>query len=112
MGSREKAKQFLEASQAHTHYSSVIGHALTYFISAAEKEDPQLAEGLQKVMGEFAEPFAQAIGVTEEVYCDLFTDEEMDNLIVIHRNPALEKLRGLTSEIFDKILTKLASQSK
>jgi hypothetical protein len=36
----------------------------------------------------------------------LFTDEELDDLIVLNSNPALKKARALTSDIFNAILEK------
>ena len=106
MGSKKKAKQLLEASEAHTHYSSIVELALTYFIAKAEHEGNPLADDLKKLKQEYKEEFARAIELTEEVYCELFTDEEMDELILVHTNAALQKLRGLTPEIFNRVLEK------
>ncbi|MBS1105169.1 MAG: hypothetical protein H6Q91_671, partial [Deltaproteobacteria bacterium] len=38
MASREIARRFLEESEAHKHYSSIVECTLTYFIHKAEME--------------------------------------------------------------------------
>lgn len=106
MGSKQKARQLLEASDAHKHYSSIIDNALVYFIANAEKEGKPVAEELKKIKSEYDEQFAEAIGLTEDIYAEVFTDEEMDELMVLQTNPAMAKLRGLTSDIFNRILEK------
>ena len=50
-------------------------------------------------------------GTLEEVYAEIFSDEELDDLIVLHSNPAIKKLRGLNSEIVHKILEKYSQLS-
>ena len=112
MGSREKVRQFLEESEAHRHYEGIVEYALTYLIAKAEKEGKsQFAADLGEMKDEYREDFANAVAMTEEVYCDIFSDEELDNLIVLHSNPAIKKLRGLNSEIMGKILRKYAQIS-
>ena len=108
MGSKRKAKQLLEASEAHKHYSSIVELALTYFIVKAEHEGKPLAEDLKKLRQDYKDEFARAIEMTEDVYCEIFTDDEMDELILLHTNAAIQKLRGLTSEIFNKVLEKFS----
>jgi len=104
MGSREKAKELLEASQAHQHYSTIVEYALTYFIAQAEKEGSPIAEELKRIRERYRDQFDKALEVTVEVYAEIFSDQEMDELKVLQTNPAMEKLRGLTSEIFNRVL--------
>jgi hypothetical protein len=111
MGSNQKAKQLLEASGAHKHYSEIVEYALAYFIAKYEKEADPVADDLKRLKGEYAQEFEKAIEVTEEVYCEIFSDEEMDELIVLHTNPAMEKLRGLTGDIFNRVLQNIRGYS-
>lgn len=112
MGSREKVRQFLEESEAHRHYEGIVEYALTYLVAKAEKEGKnQFAADLSQMKGEYREDFAHAVAMTEEVFSDIFTDEELDNLIVLHSNPAIKKLRALNSEIMGTILTRYAKVS-
>ncbi len=107
MGSREKARQFLQESEAHQHYSSIVEYALTYFIAKAEMQgNTRFAEDLRKAKAEYHEDFQNAVDVTELVYADIFTDEELDDLIILHMNPALKKARALTADIVKAILQK------
>ena len=107
MGSRAKARQFLEGSESHEHYSSIVEFALTYFIARAEKEgNTRFAADLRKAKEEYHEEFKQAIDVTELVYAEIFTDEELDDLIFLHSNPALKKARAMTADIVNQILQK------
>jgi broad-specificity NMP kinase len=107
MASREKARRFLEESDAHAHYSSIVECTLTYFIHKAEQEgNPRFAADLRKAREGYHEEFKMGVAVTEQVYADTFTDEELDNLIVLHANPALKKARDLTAEVFNAILEK------
>jgi preprotein translocase subunit SecA len=108
MASRQKARKYLEDSESHSHYSSIVEYVLTYFIARAEKEgNNQFADELRKTKEEYHADFQEAFEITEEVYADLFTDEELDDLIVLHSNPATRKARALTPEIMNKILVKI-----
>jgi len=112
VASREKARRFLEESESHTHYSGIVGYALTYFIAKAKKEgNTRFAADLEKAKDDYREEFQWALQLAEEVHSELFTDEELDNLIVLHSNPALRKARALTAEIFHKILEKYLRMS-
>jgi hypothetical protein len=112
MGSSEKVRQFLEESEAHKHYEGIVEYALTYLVAKAEKEGKaQFAAELDQMKGEYREDFANAVAMTEAVFCDLFSDEELDNLIVLHSNRAIKKLRALSSEIIGKVLTRYAKIS-
>ncbi len=107
MASREKVRRFLEESEAHKHYSSIVECTLTYFIAKAEKEgNTRFATDLRKAKQGYHEEFQTGVDLTEQVYADTFTDDEIDDLIVLHSNPALKKARMLTSDIFNTILEK------
>ena len=107
MGSRQKAIQFLKASEAHKHYERIVEMALCYLIAKAEKEGrDQFAAELRKEKEGYKEEFEKGLAITEEVYSEVFTDEELNDLIVLHSNPAIGKSRLLTSEIMNKILEK------
>ena len=112
MGSREKVRQFLEESEAHRHYEGIVDYALAYLVAKAEKEGKsQFAADLARMKGEYKEDFANAVALTEGVFSEIFTDEELDNLIVLHSNPATKKLRGLNSGIMGRILREYAKVS-
>lgn len=105
MASREKARQFLEESEAHKHYSNIVECALTYFIAKAEKEgNARFAADLRKTKEGYHEEFLKGVEITVEVYAEMFTDDELDDLIILHSNPALRKARALTSEIFNTVV--------
>ena len=107
MGSRQKVRRFLEESEAHKHYEGIVEYALSYFIArAVGRGDDRFAGDLRALKAEYKEEFAQAIGLTEEVYAERFTDEELDDLIFLHSNPAIKKSRDLNSEIMSEILEK------
>ncbi len=107
MASLEKTRRFLEESESHKHYSSIVEYALTYFIAKAQKGgNPRFAADLRKAKEEYHEEFKWALELTEQVWAELFTDEELDDLIILHSNPALKKARALTADIFSKLLDK------
>ncbi len=113
MASRERAKKFLAASDSHKHYSEIVDYTLTYFITKAEREgDTRFAEDLKRAKEEYKEEFNQAFEVTEAVHCEMFTDEELDNLIILHSNPALKKARDAAGDIMNKILEKYSEVSR
>lgn len=112
MASREMTRRFLEESEAHKHYSSIVEYTLTYFGAKAEREgNARLAADLRKAKEEYHEEFRRGVEVTEKVYADLFTDEELNDLIVLHSNPALKKSRALTADIFNAVLEQCLSMS-
>jgi len=112
MASTEKARKFLEESESHRHYSSIVEYALTFFIARAEKQGKtRFAAELRDLKDAYHEEFRQAVDVTERVYAETFTDEELDDLIILHSNPALRRARALTAEIFEKILQEYVSAS-
>lgn len=105
MASLAKVRQFLDESDTHRHYASIVGYTLTYFIHKAEREgNRRLADDLRKAESEVADEFRKGIEITEEVYREIFTDEELDNLILLHKNSALTKARAMAPEIMNKIL--------
>jgi hypothetical protein len=113
MASREKARKFLEASDSHKHYSEIVEYTLTFFITKAEGEGKtRFADDLRKAKEEYEEDFNRAIEATEAVYCEMFTDEDLDNLIVLHSNPSLKKARDLAGNIMNKILEKYSEASR
>jgi hypothetical protein len=112
MASREKARKFLEESESHKHYSSIVECTLTYFIAKAKKDgNARLAADLEKAKAEYHDEFKWALQLAEDVHAERFTDEELDDLIVLHSNPALKKARALTTDIFNEILEKYLSMS-
>jgi hypothetical protein len=113
MASREKAKKFLEASDSHKHYSEIVEYTLTYFITKAEREGATgFAEDLRRAKQEYKEEFNKAFEVTEAVHCEMFTDEELDDLTVLHSNPSLKKARDAAGDIMNKILEKYSEVSR
>ncbi len=112
MTTKEKVRQFLEEAEIHKHYSSIVESTLTYFISKAEKEgNARLADDLRKAMQGSPAEFNAGIEITEQVYAELFTDEELNELIVLNSNPTLKKARSLTAEIFNSTLDRLLKAS-
>lgn len=112
MASKEKARRFLQESDSHQHYSSIVEYALTYFIAKAEKEgNARFAADLRRAQQEYHEEFKWALELTEQVWAELFTDEELDDLIILHSNPALRKARELTADLFHRILDKYLAMS-
>lgn len=108
MASREMVRRFLEESETHRHYSMTVEYALMYFIAKAEKDgDTRFATDLKKAKDTYHTDFRRAIEVTEEVYADAFSDEELNDLIVLHNNPAIKKLRTLGPDIISRVLEKL-----
>ena len=113
MASKEKVQAFLKESDSHKHYSQIIDLSLTYFITRAEKDGKtEFAAELKKGKEDYVKDFEKASEVTESVLGEMFTDDELDNLIILNSNPALAKARQTASEIVGKILEKYAEASK
>jgi hypothetical protein len=113
MASREKARQFLDESEAYKHYSNIVECALIYFIAQAEQDgNSRFADDLRRAQASYHEAFQKGVDITEAVYAETFTDEELENLIILHQNPALRKARALTSDIFDSIIQHYAAEAK
>lgn len=112
MGTPEKARRFLQESELHQHYASIVECTLTYFLHKAEKQgNERFANDLRKAIESYHDDFARGVEITEQVYAETFTDEELDDLIVLHCNPAITKARALSSDIFNHILEKVLSVS-
>ena len=89
MGTKEKARRFLDVSETHALYSNIIDYVLTYFTARAEKEGNQpFLDDLKRAKQGYTEDFEKAIEITEEVYCEMFSDEELNDMIVMHTTPA------------------------
>jgi len=109
MGSRQKARAFLTASDIPDFYASIIEFTLTYFTTKAEKEgNESFAQELKKAREGYREDFEKAVEIVEEVYSEEFNDEELDELTVIHTTPASRKIREHTPGIMKSILEKIA----
>ena len=112
MVSREKAIRYLQESDSHAHYASIVEYALTYFITRAKKEgNERFAADLERVREDYHEHFRWALELTEQVYAEHFTDEELDDLIVLQSNPAMQKARALAGDIFSEVLEKYERMS-
>jgi len=112
MSSPEKARKFIEESESHKHYSSIVDYTLIYFIAKARRDgNLRFATDLENARAEYHEQFQSALELAEEVHARLFTDEELDDLIVLHSNPALKKARALTADIFNEMLDNYKSVS-
>ncbi len=107
MGSKEKAKEFIQASEVNKHYASIIEFSFAYFLQKAEEADSKLAEELKKAKESYNDEFGKAVELAQEAYSEIFTEDELEELIVIHTNPVLKKLRNSTSEIMEKISEKI-----
>ncbi|NQT73055.1 MAG: hypothetical protein HQ553_09870 [Chloroflexi bacterium] len=111
MGSQKKARELLEVSDTLTHYSNLISYSLMYFIAKAQQEGSPLADELLKIKNGYQGEFDDAAEITGQVVSEVFSDEELDELIVLNTNPSLEKLRGLTPEIMKRVLEKYSVAS-
>ena len=111
MTSKEKAMQFLDVTGIKEQYSSLIDLTLTYFIAKAENQGSPLADDLKKVKEGYKEEFEGVQPIAAEVISEVFSDDELDELIVLHSTPALNKLRGLAPEIMGRILEGFSMQN-
>jgi len=112
MASREKTRQFLAESEVVQHYAGIVEYTLTFFVHKAQKEgNARLAADLLKAKDEYHLDFQTGVEVSEEVYSETFSDEELDDLIILHCNPALKKARALTATIMNKILERYLEAS-
>ena len=60
MGNKQKAKEFLEVSRTHEHYSTIIEQALKYFIAKAEQEKSDCVDYMKKLQTDYKEQFKEA----------------------------------------------------
>ena len=104
MTSKQKARQFLEITGLREQYSSLIELVLTYFIAKAEKEGSPFAGDLKKLKDGYKKEFEDVQEIAAEAIGEVLSDDELDELIVLHSTPALNKLRGLAPEIMGRIL--------
>jgi hypothetical protein len=82
MASKEKTRQFMEASDSHKHYSEIVDYTLTYFIHKAEREgNTRFAEDLKKEG--VREGFIRA-SRSEAVYSGCWR-RDLDDLIICTR---------------------------
>jgi hypothetical protein len=112
MASKEMARRFIDEADVYNQYSSIIEDALTVFIAKAEKEgNTRFAEDLRNARATYHPDFQKAIEITEQVYAEAFTDEELNDLIVLHNNPALKKARAHGADLINTILEKVLAVS-
>lgn len=114
MTSKEKALRFLDVTGIKEMYSSVIEYALTYYIAKAESEADPLADILKKIKDGFRQELedVEVEDIAAEVIAGVFSDDELDELIVLHSTPAINRLQGLAPEIMSRILEGMSKQNK
>ncbi len=110
MTSKQKARQFMDVTGIREQYSSLIDLTLTYFIAKAENEGNPLADDLKKLKDGYKEEFEDVQEIAAEVIAEVFSDDELDELIVLHSTPALNTLRGLAPEIMSRILGRFSKR--
>ena len=112
MATKEMARRFIDEADVYNQYSSIIEYTLTVFIVKAEKEgNTRFADDLRNAKATYHPDFQKAIAITEDVYAEAFTDEELNDLIVLNNNPALKKARALGADLMNKILEKVLAVS-
>ncbi len=108
MASKEMARRYIDEAHIYNQYSSIVEYTLTVFIAKAEKEgNTRFAEDLRNARATYHPDFQKAIEITEQVYAEAFTDEELNDLIVLNNNPALKKSRALGADLMNQILEKV-----
>ena len=113
MASKEKVQEFLKESNSHKHYAQIVDLAVTYLITKAEKEgNTSFAGDLRNAKKAYEKDLSEAIDITESVYQEMFSDDELDNLIILFSNPALSKARDTAPEIVGQILEKYSLVNK
>jgi len=112
MATKEMARRFIDEADVYNQYSSIIDYTLTVFIGKAEKEgNTRFADDLRNAKATYHPDFQKAIEITEQVYAEAFTDDELNDLIVLHNNPSLKKARALGADLINKILEKVLAAS-
>jgi uncharacterized membrane protein len=109
MATKEMARRFIQEADVYKQYSSIVEYVLSVFIARAEKEgNTRFATDLRDAQATYHPDFKKAMEITEQVYAETFTDEELNDLIVLNNNPAIRKSRALgadlVNEIFEKVL--------
>jgi len=110
MTSKQKAIQFLNVTGINEQYSTLIELVLTYFIAKAENEGSSFADDLKGLKAGYRQEFEEVQGIAAEAIAEVFSDDDLDELIVLHSTPALNKLRGLAPGIMDRILEGFSDQ--
>lgn len=108
MASKEMVQRFIREADVYTQYSTIVDYILSVLIARAEKEgNAQFAADLRTTKDTYHPDFQKAMEITEQVYAEAFTDEELNELIVLNNNPTLKKARDMGADLVNKILEKL-----
>jgi hypothetical protein len=112
MATKEMARRFIDEADVYNQYSSLIENILTVLIAKAEKEgNARFADDLRNTRATYHPDFQKAIEITEQVYADAFTDEELSDLIILNNNPALKKALAQVAYLVNKIQEKVFAAS-
>ncbi|MFN8626211.1 MAG: hypothetical protein U0587_09570 [Candidatus Binatia bacterium] len=112
MASKEMARRFIGEADVYNEYSNIIDYTLTVFIAKAEKEgNARFAADLRNLKATYHPDFQKAIEITEQVYADAFTDDELNDLILLHNNSALKKARAHAAKLLNTILERVMAVS-
>ena len=112
MATKELVRRFIQEADVYKQYSSIIEYTLSVFIAKAEKEgNTRFAADLRNAQASYHPDFQKAIEITEQVFAETFTNEELNDLIVLHNNPAIRKSRALGADLVNKIFERVLAVS-
>ncbi|MCK4781319.1 DUF2059 domain-containing protein [Candidatus Parcubacteria bacterium] len=94
----EKVKKFLEVSESRKQYVLIVEHMITQIRTEIGNEE--VLDKFSEVMNAVGVKIMDAI---EKIYADLFSDEEIDELILLHSSPMAIRSRELQPKILEKI---------
>jgi hypothetical protein len=110
MDKKEKVKKFLEITEALKGYEEYVKnlpaailqlfqlqHAVRFSAEETQKKLELITPFVEETMKQMNEGFIQ-------IYDDFFTEEEVDELIVLHQRPVLVKARQNDERIEQEIL--------
>ena len=103
-------KSFLRVSEAEKSFAFMAEQAMTQMMTQVEKQmskdgydlDEEDTEKFNEAIRIVKKAIPEIINVGMNIYADLFSDEEINELIALNLSPIAVRLRELQPEIYER----------
>lgn len=112
MASLKKVREYFEAAEMLKQYTALTENVcaqMSAYFAGRSDDDGLMATELRKRLGVIIGE--KMLAFAEEMFVELFSDEELDELIVIHSSPVFKRLRVLAPEMTKKLTISILGES-
>lgn len=108
MANRSKVRQFFEVAETEKQFSSLTEQLISFYKNRLEADGEDDAQKIVQVQQFVYEEVKKLVfPLMEDIYADVFTDSELDELISIYSSSTFQRLREVVPGMQQKMFSVL-----